>query len=157
MNEVHSIGIDGPKKKERFARLKESIALMQQLLREDRVTFAGEYYRTHNATIYDRPENPVPIYVAASGPAAAKLAGRVADGFICTSGKAPELYRETLLPKVAEGLASAGRPADGLDRWMEVKFSFDRERGRARADPRHWAALALSPEEKTSVEDPLEM
>ncbi len=35
---------------------------------------------------------PVPIYVAASGPLAAKLAGRVGDGFICTSGKDPQLY-----------------------------------------------------------------
>ena len=51
----------------------------------------------------------MPIYVAASGPAAAKLAGRVADGFICTSGKAPELYSETLIPALNEGAEKAGR------------------------------------------------
>ena len=39
-------------------------------------TFEGEYYRTERATIYDRPDALVPIYVAASGPLAAKLAGR---------------------------------------------------------------------------------
>ena len=49
----------------------------------------------------------MPIFVAASGPLAAKLAGRVGDGFICTSGKQPELYRE-LLAAVEEG---AERPA----------------------------------------------
>ncbi len=50
----------------------------------------------------------MPIYVAASGPLAAKLAGTVGDGFICTSGKKPELY-EQLTAAVAEG-AAARRP-----------------------------------------------
>jgi coenzyme F420-dependent glucose-6-phosphate dehydrogenase len=87
----------------------------------------------------------------------AKYAGRVADGFICTSGKAPELYRETLLPNVDAGLADAGRAPDSIDRMIEMKVSFDTDLERAREDTRFWAALALSPEEKMSVEDPLEM
>jgi coenzyme F420-dependent glucose-6-phosphate dehydrogenase len=157
LNEVPAIGIKWPGFKERFGRLKESIVLMNRLWREERVTFEGEYYRTENATIYDRPENPVPIYIAAAGPTAATLAGEVADGFICTSGKPAELYRETLLPNVAAGLALAGRPADGLDRMIELKVSFDTDKQTAMADTRYWAALALSAEEKTSVEDPLQM
>jgi coenzyme F420-dependent glucose-6-phosphate dehydrogenase len=130
---------------------------MKRLWREERVTFEGQYYRTQNATIYDRPPRPVPIYVAASGPKAATLAGELGDGFICTSGKAPELYRETLLPNVASGLASAGRAADSIDRMIEVKVSFDTDRARALADTRFWAALALSSEEKMRVKDPVEM
>jgi coenzyme F420-dependent glucose-6-phosphate dehydrogenase len=157
LNEVPAIGIKWPGFKERFGRLKESIVLMNRLWREERVSFDGQYYRTENATIYDRPDNPVPIYIAAAGPTAAKLAGEVADGFICTSGKPAELYRETLLPNVAAGLASAGRPADGLDRMIELKVSFDTDKQAAMADTRYWAALALSAEEKTSVEDPLQM
>jgi coenzyme F420-dependent glucose-6-phosphate dehydrogenase len=157
LNEVPAIGIKWPGFKERFGRLKESIVLMNRLWREERVSFEGQYYRTENATIYDRPDNPVPIYIAAAGPTAAKLAGEVADGFICTSGKPAELYRETLLPNVAAGLASAGRPADGLDRMIELKVSFDTDKQAAMADTRYWAALALSAEEKTSVEDPLQM
>lgn len=157
LNEVPAIGIEWPGFKERFGRLKESITLMNRLWREERVTFEGEYYRTENATIYDRPENPVPIYVAAAGPTAATLAGKVAAGFICTSGKAPALYRETLLPNVSAGLETSGRAADSIDRMIEVKVSFDTDKQRALEDTRHWAALALSAEEKTSVEDPLEM
>lgn len=156
MNEV-PLGIQWPDQKERFARLKEAVELIQRLWREERVTFSGTYYNTNNATIYDRPARPVPLYIAASGPAAARLAGRVADGFICTSGKAPELYTETLLPAVAEGADRAGRSASGLDMMIEMKVSFDSDRLRATEDTRHWAALALSPEEKTGVEDPLEM
>jgi coenzyme F420-dependent glucose-6-phosphate dehydrogenase len=157
LNEVPAIGIKWPGFKERFGRLKESVVLMNRLWREDRVSFEGEYYRTENATIYDRPANPVPIYIAAAGPTAAALAGEVAAGFICTSGKPTELYRDTLLPKVAEGLASAKRADDSIDRMIEVKVSFDTDAQQAKQDTRHWAALALSAEEKTSVRDSLEM
>ena len=40
---------------------------------------------------------------------------------------------------------------------IEMKVSFDTDRVRALEDTRHWAALALSAEEKMSVEDPLAM
>lgn len=157
LNEVPSTGLEWPKFKERFGRLKESIQLMKRLWSEERVTFEGEYYRTENATIYDRPESPPPLYIAASGPTAARLAGRVSDGFICTSGKAPELYRETLLPSVAEGCQKAGRDPGSLELMIEMKVSFDSEHERAMRDTGYWAALALSPEEKMGIEDPLEM
>ena len=52
------------------------------------MTFEGQFYRTKDATIYDRPATPVPIYVAAAGALIAKYAGRMGDGLICTSGKA---------------------------------------------------------------------
>jgi coenzyme F420-dependent glucose-6-phosphate dehydrogenase len=157
LNEVPATGMAWPPFKERFGRLREAIQLMRRLAREERVTFEGEYYRTERATIYDRPEVPVPIYVAASGPTAARLAGRLGDGFICTSGKAHELYRDTLLPGVAEGLAKAGRDAGSIEYMIEMKVSFDPDRERALQDTRQWAALALSPEEKTGVEDPVEL
>lgn len=157
LNEVPAIGIKWPAFKERFGRLRESIALMRRLWTEELVSFEGEYFRTERATIYDRPDQPVPIYIAAAGPSAAALAGEVGDGFICTSGKAPELYRETLLPNVALGLQSSNRAANSIDRMIEVKVSFDTDLERAREDTRFWAALALSPEEKMSTENPVEM
>ena len=40
---------------------------------------------------------------------------------------------------------------------IEMKVSFDTDRARAMEDTRHWAALALSPQEKMTVEDPLAM
>jgi len=156
LNEV-PLGIEWPDGKERFARLKESVQLIQKLWREDRVTFEGQYYRTENATIYDKPETPVPIYIGASGPAATRLAGRIADGFITTSGKGHALYTDTLLPAVREGAEKANRKLDDLDLMIEVKVSFDDDIERARNDTHYWGALALSPEENTGVEDPLEM
>ncbi len=157
LNDVPATGIEWPPFKERLGRLTEAIELMRRLWTEERVSYAGEYYRTERATLYDRPAEPVPLYVAASGPSAARLAGRVADGFICTSGKATELYRDTLLPNVNAGLTRAARDPASLEYLMEVKVSFDSERARALEDTRHWAALALSPQEKTGVEDPMVM
>jgi coenzyme F420-dependent glucose-6-phosphate dehydrogenase len=69
MNEV-PVGIEWPDQSERFARLREAITLIKQLWAEEFVNFEGEYFKTHDATVYDRPTYPVPIYVAASGPAA---------------------------------------------------------------------------------------
>jgi len=157
LNEVPAVGIKWPGFKERQSRLRESILLMRRLWTEERVSFDGTYYRTERATIYDRPSRPVPVYVAASGPSAATLAGELGDGFICTSGKGMELYRDALLPAVAAGLRASGRQEDGIERMIELKVSFSDDLQQSREETRHWAALALSSEEKTGVTDPLEL
>lgn len=157
LNEVPASGAPWPEVKERTARLKEAVALIRQLWSEQRVSFRGEYYQTRNATIYDKPPVPPAIYVAGAGPVMARYAGQIADGFICTSGKAWDLYEKTLLPNVAAGVELSGRQGQDLDMMIEVKVSFDTDARRALEDTRHWGALALSPEEKMSVEDPLEM
>jgi coenzyme F420-dependent glucose-6-phosphate dehydrogenase len=156
LNEV-PLGVQWPDGKERFARLKEAVTLIKKLWTEDRVTFDGTFYRTVDAHIYDKPEQPVPIYIGASGPAATRLAGRIADGFITTSGKGHDLYTETLLPAVREGAEKAGRKIDDVDLMIEVKVSFDEDLAKARNDTHYWGALALTPEEKSGIEDPIEM
>ena len=156
LNEV-PLGIEWPDQKERFARLKEATELIRRLWTEDFVTFNGEFFKTNNAKIYDRPADPVELWIAASGPAAARLAGRTADGFICTSGKGMELYAETLLPAVAEGAEKAGRPAEAIEKMIEMKVSYDSDRRRALMDCGIWSALALSGETKMGVDDPREM
>lgn len=152
-----ALGYEWPPLKERFARLRESIRLMRKLWTEDIVTFDGDYYHTKNATIYDKPKQPVPIYVGASGPQTAKYAGRSGDGFICTSGKGMELYRDSLLPAVEEGEEAAHRPRGSVERMIEVKVSYDRDRNRAMEDTKIWAALALPAEDKAGIDDPREM
>ena len=122
MNEA-PLGIEWPDGKERFARFREAIALIKKLWAGERVSFEGLYYNTENATIYDVPDIPVPLYLAGSGPAATRYAGRVGGGYITTSGKAPELYTETLLPAIREGAEKAGRTIEDLDMMIEVKPS----------------------------------
>lgn len=156
MNETPATGAEWPEPKERRQRMAEAIELMRKLWLEERVTFEGQFYRTERATIYDRPDQPVPVYVAASGPLAAKLAGRVGDGFIMTSGKKRELYEELLAAKV-EAATGAGRDPDAIENLIEIKVSYDHDAEFARDACRWWAALSLTPEEKTGVEDPIEM
>ena len=156
MNETPITAGEWPGIKERRLRLAEAIELIRRLWRDERLDFRGDFYETRKATIYDRPDTPVPIYVAASGPLAAKLAGRAGDGFICTSGKDPDLYGQ-LLEAVGEGAEKAGRDASAIAKMIEVKVSYDTDRARAEEDCGWWAALALSGDEKAGVEDPVEM
>jgi coenzyme F420-dependent glucose-6-phosphate dehydrogenase len=158
LNEIAVSGREWPEFKERFARLREAVRLMQELwTADDEVSFSGDYYTTVGATIYDKPEQPIPVYVAAGGPLVAKYAGRVGAGFICTSGKGMELYTEKLLPAVAEGAATAERDPDSVDRMIEIKMSYDRDREVALENCRFWAPLSLTAEQKHSVGSAVEM
>lgn len=146
-----------PEFKERFARLREAVDLMRTLWREDRVNFEGEYYSTHDASIYDRPDGGIPVYIAAGGPVVARYAGRAGDGFICTSGKGMELYTEQLIPAVKEGAAKVERDFEQIDRMIEIKLSYDTDHELALENTRFWAPLALSKEQKHDITDPIEM
>ncbi|MBO1765747.1 glucose-6-phosphate dehydrogenase (coenzyme-F420) [Allobranchiibius sp. GilTou38] len=157
LNEV-AVGLDGwPDFKERFARLRESVRLMRQLWTKDRVTFEGDYYRTSDATIYDRPDTPIPVYVAAGGPTMAKYAGRMGDGVIVTSGKGRELYEDKLVPAIREGMSLAHKEPGDTEQLLEVKISYDRAPEKALENTRFWAPLALTAEQKNSLHDPIEM
>lgn len=156
LNEV-PLGFQWPEFRERFRRLSEAVRLIRQLWTDELVDFEGEYYRLREATVYDRPEKPLPIYAAAGGEVLARFSGRQADGMICTSGKGVELYRDKLLPGLREGAQAAGRDPARIDTMIEVKVSFDSDRARALADTRIWAALALPAEDKVDIHNPKEM
>ena len=157
MNEVPALDADWPGFRERLDRLSEAIELIRELWANERVSFAGRYYRTRNATIYDRPDTAPPILVAAAGPRAARRVGEIGDGFITTSGKPRELYVDSLLPALEEGTRGAGRDPARLEKLLEVKVSYDRDRERAIEECRFWAPLALPAEAKQGVEDPVEL
>ncbi|MEU4765355.1 glucose-6-phosphate dehydrogenase (coenzyme-F420) [Actinosynnema sp. NPDC023794] len=157
LNEIAVSGREWPEFKERLGRLREAITLIRALWTEDQVNHEGEYYTLVDASIYDRPERPVPIYVAAGGPQMAKFTGRVADGFICTSGKGMELYSDKLLPSLADGAAAAGRDPGQIDRMIEIKLSYDRDPAAALENVRFWAPLSLTAEQKHTVHSAEEM
>lgn len=142
---------------ERFARLREAVRLMRALWREESVDREGEFYTVRDLALYDRPSEPVPVYVAAGGPTVARYAGRMGDGFICTSGKGRALYEDELLPAVATGAAKGDRDVESLDRMIEMKISYDRDLETAREATRFWSPLALSAEQKHSIHSPVEM
>ena len=84
----HILGDHWPPAQVRQDMLEEAIDVMRKLWKGDFVLHDGEHYVVENARVYDAPESgSVPVYVAAAGPKAAELSGRVGDGFI---GVAPE-------------------------------------------------------------------
>jgi coenzyme F420-dependent glucose-6-phosphate dehydrogenase len=157
LNETAVTGAEWPDFKGRFARMREAVWLMRQLWNEDGVTFDGEFYKTVDATVYDKPPMPVPVHIAAGGPVVAKYAGQAGDGFICTSGKGMQLYADKLLPAVAAGANAAGRDPGKIERTIEIKMSYDRDHDRALENCRFWAPLSLTPEQKHSVDSAAEM
>ncbi len=65
--------------------LEEAVAIIRRLWEGGTVTRRGAHFEVDNARIYTLPERPPPILVAAAGPKAAELAGRIGDGLISTA------------------------------------------------------------------------
>ncbi|CAM5323316.1 F420-dependent glucose-6-phosphate dehydrogenase OS=Tsukamurella paurometabola (strain ATCC 8368 / DSM / CCUG 35730 / CIP 100753 / JCM 10117 / KCTC 9821 /NBRC 16120 / NCIMB 702349 / NCTC 13040) OX=521096 GN=fgd PE=3 SV=1 [Tsukamurella paurometabola] len=155
----YATGFQGewPEFEERFARLRESVRLMRELWSGEISNFDGDYYHTKDAVLFDIPERPVPVYIAAGGPVVAKYAGRAGDGMICTSGKGMDLYTEKLIPAAKEGAELGGRDFDALDKMIEIKISYDPDPELALENTRFWAPLSLTAEQKHSVNSSAEM
>jgi TAT-translocated FGD2 family F420-dependent dehydrogenase len=102
---------------ERHDRLIEAIQLIRRLWTGERVTFNGRFYKTDQFKLYDLPDRPVPIYVAASGPKSAYLAGRYGDGWI---GGAKDMVDPRLRDAFARGARAAGRDPDGMIKIAET-------------------------------------
>ena len=81
----HILGDNWPPVGIRLRMLEEAVGIIRELFTGDLVTHDGEYYSVHTARLYTLPEEPPPIMVAASGPMAAELAGRIGDGLISTA------------------------------------------------------------------------
>jgi G6PDH family F420-dependent oxidoreductase len=62
--------------------LEEAIELIRSLWQGKQQSHYGKFYTVENARIYTRPDKLPPIYIAASGPKSAELAGRCGDGLI---------------------------------------------------------------------------
>ncbi|HEX8099527.1 MAG TPA: TIGR03557 family F420-dependent LLM class oxidoreductase [Actinomycetota bacterium] len=81
----HILGMGWPEPEIRLGMLEEAIEVIRLLWEGGSKSHYGEYFMVENARVYDLPEEPPPILMAASGKIAADLAGVVADGFIGTS------------------------------------------------------------------------
>jgi G6PDH family F420-dependent oxidoreductase len=80
----HILGQHWPAPDVRLDMLEEAIGVLRALLTasDGPHSHHGRFFTVEEAQIFSRPSEPPPIFVAASGPAAAKLAGRVGDGLI---------------------------------------------------------------------------
>jgi G6PDH family F420-dependent oxidoreductase len=78
----HIVGRRWPPYEQRAAMLEEAVGLIRALWAGETVDHHGEHFTLENARLWTLPEAPPPIVVAAGGPKAAALAGRIGDGLI---------------------------------------------------------------------------
>jgi coenzyme F420-dependent glucose-6-phosphate dehydrogenase len=80
----HVLGQRWPPAARRRELLEEAVAVIRELWRGELTTHRGTHYTVESARLYTLPEEPPDIVVAAGGPEAAELAGRIGDGLVGT-------------------------------------------------------------------------
>src|SRR3954449_8437096 len=103
----HVLGARWPAPDERLEMLEEAVEVIRLLWQGGEQTHRGRHYTVDHARIYDVPDEPPEIYVAAAQPLAAKLAGRVGDGLISV---APD---DDVISAFEEG-GGGGKPRIGM-------------------------------------------
>jgi coenzyme F420-dependent glucose-6-phosphate dehydrogenase len=95
--------------------------------------------------------------VAASGPTVAKVAGRVADGFL-TVPASEEKYTNVLFPALEEGIKEANRSTDQISKSIVISMTYDTgDPAKALHAARPWAGSILPVFYKTGFCDPQEI
>src|SRR3954451_14030471 len=89
----HVLGAKWPAPDERLEMLEEAVEVIRLLWQGDYQTHRGKHYTVENLRIFDLPDEPVDIAVAAMQPNAAELAGRVGDALINVAPKEEILDR----------------------------------------------------------------
>lgn len=122
----HILGTVWPSAAVRREMLAEAIEVMRALWTGEDTSHRGTHYTVENARIYTLPDPLPPIYVAASGPQAAELAGKMGDGLICT---APNPEQITTF----EQAGGKGKP-----RYAELTVCWARDEAEARKTAHTW-------------------
>jgi len=86
--------------------LEEAVGVLRELHEGGEKSHYGKFFQVHDAQIYNLPEEPLPIYLAAGGEEAAKLAARIGDGLICSAPSAESA-------KAFDGAGGQGKPRIG--------------------------------------------
>jgi len=132
----HGMAFDRP-----LLRMRETIAIVRQVLRRDRLIFEGQVFRLDKGLkLLVRPvREAVPIYLATLTPGGLRLTGELADGWIPTlfSPDHMDLFR----PELEAGAKISGRSLDSLAIAPHVPVSIDDDRVRAREALKPWVAL----------------
>lgn len=138
LNDETATGI-WPKFSARVEMVEESIHILRKLWNSnDPVNFDGKHFKVKNARLYTRPKNPPPLYVASNGPTMARVAGKLADGYL-TLPLGHGHIQDVLLPAVYRGAKEAGRDPDEIEKTIEIELSFDTDYNKALENCWRWA------------------
>lgn len=81
----HITGQTWPPPDMRQDMLEEAVDILRTLHGGGEQSHYGKFFQVHDARVYNLPSQRVPIYVAAAGEQAAKLAARIGDGLVCSA------------------------------------------------------------------------
>jgi G6PDH family F420-dependent oxidoreductase len=84
----HVVGQGWPGIIERHERLAEAVEIIKGLLDGSLTHYRGDYFTLDHARLFDRPDRPPAITIAAGGEVAARLAGETGSGLIATDPQA---------------------------------------------------------------------
>ncbi|MEM8766858.1 MAG: TIGR03564 family F420-dependent LLM class oxidoreductase [Pseudomonadota bacterium] len=114
------IGFDKP-----IRHLREYLSILMPLLREGQVDFSGETLSTR-AKLFKPPAAEVPVVVAALGPQALGVAGRMTDG-TTLAWVGPKTVHEHIVPRLSAAAAEAGRAAPRVIATLPVCVTEDEQ------------------------------
>ncbi len=96
------------------ARLEEALKIVRDFLQEGSASHQGRIFRQPEVNLEMRPvQDRLPIYAAAIGPRALKMAGALADGVLLNAYVSPG-YVKYAVDVVKEAAIEAGRAADSV-------------------------------------------
>lgn len=156
LNEVPA-GHKWPKHSERLERLEEAIKIIRLLWSGERVSFDGKYYKLNKARLYTTSRTQIPIYVAASGPKAAYLAGKLGAGLITLAGLGLEHIQNKIIPSFEKGLSENSDKKEKSTMIAEVISSYDENEEHALKFCRPFAATLLPLIFDANIFDPREI
>ncbi|MBF8193332.1 TIGR03557 family F420-dependent LLM class oxidoreductase [Nonomuraea sp. K274] len=127
----HVIGEGWPPVDTRHRMFAEAIEIIRKLFSGEYVTHQGQFFDVDSAKLYDLPDRPVPLAIAASGAQSAEIAARYGD-ILVVNEPLPEVVRQF---NTAGG---AGKPVYGQ---LAIAYDTDTEAARQRAHRLwRWAA-----------------
>jgi probable F420-dependent oxidoreductase len=97
-----------------LTRVRETVALLRQILRGEKTDFAGATLRSQGFRLREIPSEPVPIHLAAMGRKMLQLAGEIADGVVLNDFTPPDRL-PWALEQIDVGAKRSGRRADDLE------------------------------------------
>jgi coenzyme F420-dependent glucose-6-phosphate dehydrogenase len=155
MNES-PLGFDWPRPRARLTRTEEAIHIIRELWegnnQERFLNFNGEYFLVRNAKLYTPPIRRIPIYMAATGQLATKVAAKYADGLI--SYLRPDEAGKTVLRIFDSTAQKEGRDVGSLEKMAEYKVSFSEDYDKAFKSSTFWRATLIKNVFDSDISDP---
>jgi coenzyme F420-dependent glucose-6-phosphate dehydrogenase len=171
MNEV-PLGFDWPDAKTRLARTTEAIQIIKNLWRKEEeigklkeskgnerryydndgfLFFNGQYFKIKNAKLYSPPSTKIPLYMAASGEEATRVAGRFTDGLITV--QKPDKSKE-IFDIFDKSASEQGKDPSSLEKIAKPKISYSEDYDKAFKATEFWRASLIEDVFDLDISDP---